>query len=77
LKYLYNEKSTNNNIDSLYNTDSNTYSYLNESTKNFYDIKKENYPQNSFLEELNKKENIEKMFEKIKKKYFLYYSTIT
>lgn len=77
LKYLYNEKSTNNNIDSLYNTDSNPYSYLNESTKNFYDIKKENYPQNSFLEELNKKENIEKMFKKIEKKYFLYYSTIT
>lgn len=40
-------------------------------------VSAKNYPQNSFLEELNKKENIEKMFDKIDNKYISYYSIIT
>lgn len=42
-----------------------------------YFVPSENYPSNSFLEELNKKKNIEKMFDKIEGEYLLYYSTIT
>ncbi len=45
--------------------------------KKWEKIWKENHPQNSFLEELNKKENIEKMFKNILGKYSLYYSEVT
>ena len=43
----------------------------------FKDINFVNYPKNSFLEELNKSENIKKMFKKIDNSYVSYYSTIT
>jgi hypothetical protein len=42
-----------------------------------YNVPFENYPKNNFLEELNKKENIEKIFKKIDNKYISYYSMIT
>lgn len=42
-----------------------------------YFVPAANYPKNSFLEELNKTENINKMFNKLDKKYISYYSTIT
>lgn len=45
--------------------------------KDWYEIKKENYPKNSFLEELNLSENIEKMWEKIDDKYYMYYTELT
>ena len=41
-----------------------------------YEIKKNNYPKNSFLEELNRKENISKIWGKIDK-YISYYSLKT
>jgi len=39
-------------------------------------IEKRNYPKNSFLEELNKRENINKIFDKVDN-YTSYYSTVT
>ncbi|NDK07825.1 hypothetical protein EOM39_01105, partial [Candidatus Gracilibacteria bacterium] len=82
LKYLYKEKKEvtldkTNKLNQFYDTEDNKYSDLIDSTNNFYSIKIENYPQNSFLEELNKKENIDKMMKKIEKKYISYYSKIT
>ncbi|NDK09030.1 hypothetical protein EOM39_07380, partial [Candidatus Gracilibacteria bacterium] len=47
------------------------------STNYYYSIKNDNYPKNSFLEELNKTENIKKMFSKIDNKYIAYYSDVT
>jgi hypothetical protein len=35
------------------------------------------YPENSFLEELNKEKNINKMWDRISNKYIAYYSTVT
>jgi len=40
-------------------------------------IEKDNHPKNSFLEELNKEENINKMWDKISGDYISYYSTVT
>ena len=40
-------------------------------------LSSKNYPKNSFLEELNKQENINKMWDKIEDKYISYYSTVT
>jgi len=40
-------------------------------------IDKYNYPKNSFLEELNKRENINKIFNKVSWKYISYYSNVT
>lgn len=45
--------------------------------KNNQKLDNKTHPQNSFLEELNKKENIDKMFSNISWKYILYYSDIT
>jgi len=40
-------------------------------------INKKYYPINSFLEELNKEENIDKIWDKIDTKFISYYSTYT
>jgi len=45
--------------------------------KNNKKINKNNHPKNSFLEELNKEKNINKIFDRIKWKYISYYSNIT
>ncbi|MBT3853604.1 hypothetical protein HOF65_06650 [bacterium] len=44
-----------------------------------YDNKLNNnvHPVNNFLEELNREENIDKMFSNIDKEYNLYYSSLT
>lgn len=45
--------------------------------KKWKKLSKNNHPQNSFLEELNRPENIEKMFLNISWKFSLYYSEVT
>ena len=51
--------------------------YLEYLNKENTQLTKQNYPKNSYLEELNKEENINKMWDKITDKYISYYSTQT
>lgn len=67
----------NNELRYLYkNYPNNTNNNLVSSNKKYY-IKNYNHPQNSFLEELNRSENIEKMFSNISWKFSLFYSNKT
>lgn len=65
LKYLFKDHPYNMSWDTMY------------SSWTKYYLANEFYPQNSFLEELNKEKNINKMWDKISNKYTSYYSIIT
>ena len=60
-----------------YNTNLNYMFKLDSFSKEKTYMDNENHPRNSFLEELNKQENINKMFNKIEKKFISYYSKVT
>jgi hypothetical protein len=42
-----------------------------------YPLEREEHPRNTFLEDLNKKKNIDKIWEKVKGSYTSYYSLQT
>jgi hypothetical protein len=60
-----------------YPEDNNIVYDKSDKTIKLYYLNNNHYPRNSFLEELNQTKNINKMFDKIEKKYLLFYSDKT
>jgi hypothetical protein len=73
----YNNKIYNYNLLSAKDDDYYKWSWQTEYRQEFYKAPKPSYPYNDFLEKLNTKKNIDKMFNNILNKYYMYYSKIS
>lgn len=73
---LQNKNNYNDKLKYLYKSSPWTGDYLINPGAKYY-LDNTYYPKNSFLEELNKEENINKIWDKVDDKFISYYSTIT